>query len=283
MIGSSRKRLTEMVYDLVVNAVIRSQSTGRAVTDFLPKIGFLDYIQSVTETGESEYEANNTTAELVLRGFQAFNPEEIAKFSGLDFRTYAGMPWPEGIEDHRMAWVVFAQLKKPDDENSLYYKRNSSKHPLSDFTLEDMTDVPQWIDPVTGGKYAWEVKENDYRIFRKNQIKGSSKILDNASNIILLHRSRPTNNPSELKEDGTLHLVDTRARLIYDKTRNGSQVLYAPLEFDVSTTGGAQFFDYKAETALAAGSFRITDDSHEYGDPMLPVRPVPSPLSGTRY
>jgi energy-coupling factor transporter ATP-binding protein EcfA2 len=285
MIGSSRKRLTEMVYDLVINAVIRSQSSGRAVTDFLPKIGFLDYIQSVTETGESEYEANNTTAELVLRGFQAFNPEEIAKFSGLDFRTYAGMPWPEGIEDHRMAWVVFAQLKKPDDENSLYYKRNSSKHPLSDFTLEDMSDTPQWTDPVTGGKYAWPVRENDYRIFKKNQIKGSSKILDNASNIILLHRSRPTNNPSSPAPgpDGRFHLMDTRARLIFDKTRNGSQVLYAPLEFDVSPTGGAQFFDDKAEKALAEGRFKITEASHEVGDPMLPLRPAPSPLSGTRY
>lgn len=285
MIGSSRRRLTEMVYDLVIAAVIRSQSSGRAITDFLPKIGFLDYIQSVTETGESEYEANNTTAELILRGFQAFNPEEIAKFSGLDFRTYSGMPWPEGIEDHRMAWVVFAQLKKPDDENSLYYKKNSRAHPLLDFTLEDLSDHPQWIDPDTGAPCTWAVLENDYRIFRKNQIKGSSKILDNATNIVLLHRSRPTNNPAQPTPgpDGRVHLTDTRARLIYDKTRNGSQVMYAPLEFDISPTGGAQFFDGHAEKALAEGRFHITAASYEPGDPMLPIRPTPSPLSGTRY
>ena len=48
-IGSSRRRLAELVYDLVVAAVVKSQASARPITDFLPRIGFLDYIQSVTE------------------------------------------------------------------------------------------------------------------------------------------------------------------------------------------------------------------------------------------
>jgi hypothetical protein len=59
--------------------------------------------------------------------------------------------------------------------------------------------------------------------------------------------------------------------------------MYAPLEFDISPTGGAQFFDGHAEKALAEGRFHITAASYEPGDPMLPIRPTPSPLSGTRY
>ena len=74
-IGSSRRRLVEMVYDLVIAAMDKAQNTARPIQDFLPRIGFLDYIQSVTERGETDVQANITTAELILRGFQAFNPE----------------------------------------------------------------------------------------------------------------------------------------------------------------------------------------------------------------
>jgi replicative DNA helicase len=283
-IGSSRRRLVEMVYDLVIAAVVKSQSTSRPITDFLPRIGFLDYIQSVSERGESDVQANITTAELILRGFQAFNPEEMAKFSGVDFRSYSGMPWPEGIEDHRMAWVVFAQLKKPADENAMFYKAASKNSQLSDFTLEDTSAVPGWVDP-SGSGWAWEVRENDFRIFRQNQIMGSAKILQNATNIILLHRSRPYNNPAgEVGADGRRHLQDVRARLILDKTRNGSQMLYVPMAFDIQPDGfRAQYYDLLGEKAVGLGNVVPDEIFHQSGDPLLPRRPKPSPFAGTRY
>jgi len=284
-VGSSRRRLTEMIYDLVVAAVVKSQSSARPITDFLPRIGFLDYIQSISERGESDVQANITTAELILRGFQAFNPDEMAKFSGVDFRSYTGMAWPEGIEDHRMAWVVFAQLKKPADENAMFYKAGSKNVQLSDFTLEDTSANPSWTDP-SGSGWAWEVRENDFRIFRQNQIMGSAKILQNATNIVLLHRSRPYNNPAapELDASGCRHLTDVRARLILDKTRNGSQMLYVPMAFDIQPDGfRAQYYDLLGEKAVGMGQLDAGDSFRRSGDPLLPRRPLPSPLAGVRY
>ena len=274
-----------MVYDLVIAAMDKAQTTARPIQDFLPRIGFLDYIQSVTERGETDVQANITTAELILRGFQAFNPEEMAKFSGVDFRTYAGTAWPEGIEDHRMAWVVFAQLKKPADENAMFFKAGSRNVQLSDFTLEDTAATPGWTDS-SGSGWAWEVSENDFRIFRQNQIMGSAKILQNATNIILLHRSRPYNNPArkEVGPDGRPHLEDVRARLVLDKTRNGSQMLFVPMAFDIQPDGfRAQYFDLLGEQAMELGHFAADESYRQSGDPLLPRRPRPSPLSGVRY
>jgi hypothetical protein len=284
-IGSSRRRLAELVYDLVMNAVSRSQTTSRPIGDFLPRIGFLDYIQSLSEPGENEVQANITTAELILRGFQSFNPDEMAKFSKVDFRSYSGMAWPEGIEDHRMAWVVFAQLKKPTDENSMFYKSNARKSELSDFTLEDTSATPGWRDPGGNG-WAWEVRENDFRIFRQNQIRGSGLILQNATNIILLHRSQPYNNP-KLKPgaDGRVHLLDSRARLILDKTRNGSEMQFVPMAYDSSPDGfRGQYYDHLGEKGLSMAVNANLDESfRQSGDPLLPIRPKASPLAGVRY
>lgn len=284
-VGSSRRRLTEVFYDLVIDAIIKSQALSRPTTNFLPKIGFLDYIQSISDAGENDIQANIRTAELILRGFQAFNPDEIAKFSGVDFASYSGMAWPEGIEDHRMAWVVFAQLKKPADENAMFYKAGSRTSQLSDFTLEDTSAVPGWVDD-SGSGWAWKVKENDFRIFRQNQIMGSAKILQNATNIILLHRSQPYNNPAQPEPgpDGRHHLQDVRARLILDKTRNGSQMLFVPMAFDIQPDGfRAQYYDLMGEKAVLNDAAKVHESFHQSGDPLLPLRPAPSPLAGVRY
>lgn len=276
-VGSSRRRLVEIVYDLVIAAIVKSQSLSRPMGDFLPRLGFLDYIQSISDANENDIQANIRTAELVLRGFQAFNPDEMAKFSGVDFAAYSGMAWPEGIEDHRMAWVVFAQLKKPADENAMFYKAGSRTSQLSDFTLED---------PTSPDGCAWPVKENDFRIFRQNQIMGSAKILQNATNIILLHRSQPYNNPArpEPGPDGRTHLHDVRARLILDKTRNGSHMLFVPMAFDIQPDGfRAQYYDLLGEKAVQAGAASVDESFRQSGDPLLPLRPAPSPLAGVRY
>jgi hypothetical protein len=288
-IGSSRRGLTELVYRLVVNAMTRSQNESRPITDFLPRIGFLDYIQALTEPGEDLNRANITSAELVLRGLQAFNPEEMAKFSGVDFRTYTGMAWPEGIEEHRMAWVVFAQLRKSSDSQAEWYKKGGRLQ-LSDFSLEDTSDDPGWVDPVGGGSYAWEVRENDYRLFRQEQIYGSSITLNNATNIVLLHRSRPRGNKAVKGPDGTVHLEDLRGRLIPDKARNGIRMTFAPMAFDIQPPDPgepegfrAQYYDLRAERMIEEGTIIPHESYRISGDPILPRRPAASPLAGVRY
>lgn len=285
--GTSRTRLAETLYDLVIEAKRRRDATGRPIEQFLPHIVVLDYLQSITEQGENEVVATATTSEFLLRGVQAWNHEEMSKFSGVDFRTYAGMAWPEGMEHHRVAVLAFAQLVKQDDK-SLFYKPGKRDCQLSDFTLEDDSATPAWADP-TGAGWGWQVHEGDMRLLKQNAIRGSGVILQNATTIVLLHRSKPYNNPASKVPDaeGRRHLEDTRARLILDKTRTGSQLKFVPMSFDLQPNGfRAQYYDVFAEEAIVQG--RITERSlHSSwtrpGDPILPVRPNGRPLAGFRY
>lgn len=281
-IGSSRRALAETVYDTVVDARRRALDTGRPIDQFLPHVLVLDYIQSLSERGEDERTATATTAEYLLRGVQAWNPEEMAKFSGVRFEEYAGMPWPDGMEHHRVAGIYMAQLIKQDDK-SLLYRPGARDCQLADFTLEDDRPQAAWTDP-TGQKWCWEVREGDLRLFKQNAIRGSGVLLQNATTIVILHRSRPYNNPAATDENGHPHLADTRGRLILDKTRTGTQLKYVPTRFDVQENGHrAQYFDYLAEDAIADGRFVPHESWARSGDPILPRRPATSPLAGFRY
>ena len=282
-VGSSRARLAEALFDTVIAADRRSQSTGTDICRFLPHIVVLDYIQALVEAGEHDNTAHANTANMLLRGVQAWDPDEIAKFSGVDFRTHAGMAWPAGMESHRVAVVTFAQLKKPDDESLMFFKNSSRKHHLSDFAFEhEGSSAPAWMSS-SGAGFSWEVRENDMYLLKKNQIKGNSIILQNASTILMLHRSRPYDNPKTpgVTADGRPHLEDTRARLLLDKTRTGSELQFVPLEFDIQPDGfRAQYFDTVAETAASQGLFTPHPVWRVPGDPILPVRPELSPFAG---
>ena len=282
-VGSSRARLAEALFDMVIAADRRSQSTGTDICRFLPQIVVLDYIQALVEAGEHDNTAQANTANMLLRGVQAWDPGEIAKFSGVDFRTHAGMAWPAGMESHRVAVVTFAQLKKPDDESLMFFKTSSRKHHLSDFAFEhEGSAASPWMSP-SGAGFSWEVRENDMYLLKKNQIKGNSIILQNASTILMLHRSRPYDNPKTpgVGADGRPHLEDTRARLLLDKTRTGSELQFVPLEFDIQPDGfRAQYFDTVAELASAQGLFTPHSVWRIPGDPILPVRPELSPFAG---
>jgi hypothetical protein len=273
-IGTSRRRMAETIYDLVIEADGRARSTKRPITDFLPYIVQLDYLQSISEPGEDEVKASAITAEFLLRGVAAWNPDEMAKFGGVDFREYAGMSWPSGMENHRVATIAYAQLVKVSDD-TLYYKAGKKGVQLSDFALLNEKDEPYW-----------DVRENDLRLFGKNQMRGSGVIANNAHAIVILHRSVPYNNPAVRGEGGLLQLTDTRARFMFEKSRAGSQLPYAPMRFDIQSNGfRAQYFDELAERAIAEGRLTNYDTSYrtEPGDPILPRRPKLSPLEGFRY
>ena len=272
-VGTSRRRMAETLYDLVIAADKRARETKRPITEFLPYLVQLDYIQSIKEQGENETEASATTAEFLLRGVVAWNPEEMNKFSGLDFRTYAGMAWPTGMEQHRVAVIAYAQLVKISDE-TLFYKPGKRGMQINDFALTDEKDSP-----------LWDVKEGDLRLFDKNQMRGSGVVANNAHMIVILHRSVPYNNPAKKDDEGALHLADTRARILFDKSRAGSRLSYAPMRFDVQSNGfRAQYFDEVAERAIREGRLSDVDQSYTGpGDPILPIRPRQSRLRATRY
>lgn len=273
-IGTSRRRMAETLYDLVIAADEWSRATRRPIVEKLPYIVQVDYIQSIQEAGEDPTTATAITAEFLLRGVAAWNPEEMEKFSGVSFREYAGMAWPDGMEHHRVAVVAYAQLVKISDE-TLYYKADKRGVQISDFALLDDRDEPMW-----------DVREGDLRLFGKNQMRGSGVIAQNAHAILILHRSVPYNNPARRDENGELHLTDTRARILFDKSRSGSQIAYAPMRFDVQSTGfRAQYFDDIAERAVAAGKLSDYDELNylEPGDPLVPKRPTVDPLAQFRY
>ncbi|MFM7089078.1 MAG: hypothetical protein ACKOW9_06155 [Candidatus Paceibacterota bacterium] len=272
-IGTSRTRMAETLYDLVISADEKSRKSRKPITEYLPYIVQLDYLQSIQESGEDEKEATAKTAEFLLRGVAAWNPEEMAKFSGVDFRSYAGMSWPIGMDNHRVAVLAYAQLVKVSDE-TLYYKPNKRGTQLSDFVLLDDKDNPKW-----------DLKEGDLRLFGKNQMRGSGVVANNAHSIVILHRSVPYNNPSVKNKTGGISLSDTRARVLFEKSRTGSRISYAPMRFDVQSNGfRAQYFDEIAERAVAEGKLTNVHESYiEKGDPMLPNRPRRSKLASTRY
>lgn len=272
--GTSRRRLAETLYDLVIRADNMARASKRPIVEYLPHVVQIDYIQSIQEPGDKDpATASAITAEFFLRGVCAWNHEEMFKFSGVDFREYAGMAWPKGMEHHRVAVVAYAQLVKVDD-STLYYQKNRRGTQLGDYALLGDTDEP-----------LWDVKEGDLRLFGKNQMRGSGIIAQNAHAIIILHRSVPYNNPAVVGEDGVTHLADTRARILFDKSRSGSRMVYAPLRFDVQVNGNrAQYFDEVAEKAILAGKLKNIDKSYqEPGDPMLPVRPHRDKLGEATY
>lgn len=271
-VGSSRETFIMGLYDLVVDAFRSSQETGRPITDFLPHIVVLDYQQSLSGEGENNVvDSTYKTAELILRGIQAWNPEEMRKFSGVDFATYAGMAWPQGMDDHRVATVCFAQLVKAAG-NTGPYRPGAKGVQISDYTILDANG-----DPV------WEPKDGDQPVLGKNAIFGSSTILNNATFIVFLHRSNIFAGRTT-GEDGLPHLTDTRARLILDKMRNGALSNVVPMAFDSQPSGfRGQYFDPLGEKALLDGRFSAAEGWRESGDPMLPIRPVTRPLVGYSY
>ena len=283
-VGTSRKLVAMAIYDVVLDAAIQSRETGLPITEFLPYALVLDYIQSISEQGETEVVSTATTAEFLLRGVQAWNPEEMAKFSGISYREYTGSPWPEAMDHHRVAGIYMAQLVKQDDK-SLLFRPGARDCSIADFALEDTDATPTWKDS-TGSGWSWEVKEGDLRLFKQNAIRGSGVILQNATAIIVLHRSRAYNNPRQagLGADGRPHLVDTRARLLLDKTRTGSKLKFIPMSFDLDPDGmRARYIDVAAEEAMARGMFEAEEIFARSGDPILPKRPVVSPLTRVRY
>lgn len=286
-IGSSRRRIGELVFESVADAVRKAERSGRHPREFVVHKIHIDYIQAIAEQGEESgsNKAVATTAELILRGLQECNPEEIEKFSGVNFAQYTGMRWPDELEHHRIACVVYGQLRKGSADAIEYYDPRNRKCSLADFTLEDTSDEPSWVDP-NGSPWCWEVKTGDFRLFTKNDIYGSAKPLQNATSVLLLHRSRPQKNPiSWYDDDGHPHLADERGRLILDKARNGQQALYVPMSFNVMPDGfRAQYFDPIGAEMVSQGALAIEEDFHaNFGDPMIPKRPRRSVFDDLHY
>ena len=271
-VGESRQRVAQVVYDSVASAVRWAWETGGNVRDALPFIMFVDYVQGIKEPGENaDTEGVARTADMLMRGVAAFDPDMIASTSGLDFQAYTGMPWPDGVDDHRVAVVVFSQLRK--EGTDVWYREGKSS--ISDFTVVDASGQP-----------CWTPQENDYAIPDRSDLRGSGVLLNHATGLVFFHRSRPT-APLVRNPDGSVvGLSDTRARFILAKARKSVSMPYVPMRFDSNPEGyRGQFYDDLGHRhCVVGGRMRIQTDAYrQEGDPILPERPRRSPFNRIPY
>lgn len=271
-VGQSRERVIKVVYDTVIDAQHRAVETGLPITEFLPYLYVLDYVQGIHEDGENaDGEAIAKTADLLMRGIAAWDSEMMSMISGVDFREYAGMEWPAGMDRHRVAVITMSQLRK--EGTNVYYREGKSSP--SDFAVVDES-----------GRICWEPRENDYAIPDRSDLRGSGVLLNHATGLIFLHRSQPTAPQIRDPQTGrVLRLADTRARFIVAKARKAVSMPYVPMRFDTNPEGfRGQFYDDLAHRhGVVTGRLQVTDAYQREGDPMLPVRPRRSPFRGVRY
>lgn len=268
-LGESRKRVVQVVYDLVIDAARRAEATGSPITEFLPYFYFLDYIQAIKEPGENpDTEGVARTADLMMRGIAAWDQEMMGSISGLDFREYAGMDWPDGMDNHRVAVFCLSQLRKEGNDHNVFFRKGRST--VSDFTVVDANGVPMW-DPM----------EDDYAIPNRSDLRGSGVLLNHATGLIFFHRSRPTASVRRDPSGKVIGLTDTRARFIVPKARKSVSMPYIPVRFDSNPEGfRGQFYDDLAwENCVVNGRMEVSDSCQREGDPILPKRPARSPWS----
>ena len=182
------------------------------------------------------------------------------------------MSWPDGMDNFQPAVLGFAQFKKLADPQ--WYDPNAKGGSTEDFVI-----------PNADGSPGWEVLPGDFRIPTQGEVRGSGVLLNHATSLLVGHRSRPQKNPKVVDPvTGKIRLVDSRARWILVKTRNGSDLPFVEMRFDSLTSGlRGQFFDYRAEIAIRKGMLNPTECYREEGDPILPHRPKRSPFDGVAY
>ena len=207
-----------------------------------------------------------------MRGIAAWDVQFMEEFSGESFAAYAGMSWPTGMDAFQPAVLGFAQFRKLADPQ--WYDPNARNASTDDFVV-----------PNADGEPGWEVLPGDFRIPTQGEVRGSGILINHATSLIILHRSRPQKNPKVVDEvTGRIHLVDDRARWLLVKTRNGTDLPFIEMRFDSIPSGlRGQFFDRRAEIAIGMGLLEPTECYQEVGDPLLPHRPVRTPFDGVAY
>ena len=269
-IGASRVKLCHAVWDLVIEAYHRSKETGKPIVDCgLPEFIVLDYITGVQGPGESETLASEITANYLMRGLANWKLSDQESYTGENFAAYAGMSWPEGMDNFRPAVMALAQFRKLEGVQAY----EPGKCNVDDFVVEDANGQPMW-----------EVQPGDFRIPKIAEIRGSGVIVQNATGVLVLHRSRPTATKFKDPETGENRLSDDRARFIFLKTRNSADMKSVPMRFDSNPSGKrGQFYDLLAEKAIQAGKLRPLPSYTRAGDAIVPPRPTKSPFDGVAY
>ncbi len=308
-VNNSRRACAEAFYDTVRLAEIQAESTGRPITHFLPYVIEMDYIGGIFEPGENEYvEGIGNTADLVMRGFCPMDFDTIAAIAKVSYRDYVGRDIPKGLDGHQIACVCAAQLRQQDSKANSFdpathnladfvaFTRNDELAALVDSGDADAKSLEYWCaaHKAEDGKFpAWRVYKGDQRIASREDAKGASKLLDHATSVVVLHRSRPVGNPpvTVTRPDGSTgrQLGDQRAYLVWLKGRNGEPQPLA-LRFDSDPQGlRGMYYDPHAIEAARGGTTGdlLVPDGWEPGDAVLwartPVTLTAEAVGGVRY
>jgi hypothetical protein len=271
---TSRSEFIKFFYREVLWAKRQSIDTGLPVTTFMPPAVLVDYYQALTEAGENEVQSTSTSADLLLYGVANCDPVALTMFSGVSFQEYTGEAWPDGLDGFGISVVATAQLLLKGNQKPF----DPAKSNWRDYTIATSTD-----------EAAWEVRPGDYPLAKLDDIRGATKIIQHATTIIGLHRSRPRNNPEVgTDENGYPTLSDTRGFFTILKARYGQKMLTIPMEFNRQRNGGskAQYIDAAAEAAIADPRINVTYDTElwkQSGDPLVPTRPRKSRMTQVRY
>ncbi|WP_141014456.1 hypothetical protein [Nocardioides sambongensis] len=273
-VGASRRRFVQAVWDCVIDAYHLSKATGRPIVDCgLPEFIVLDYIGGIVEAGEGgDTTAIENTANLIMRGLCGWRIQEMEQFSGESFSEYAGMTWPTGMENFKPAVLTFVQLRKLTRPE--FYNPEIKGMSAGDFTVENADGAP-----------GWSVKTGDFVVPVRGEVRGSGVLANHLSSLTVAHRSRPQAN-SKIVDPVTkkMRLEDDRARLIFLKTRNSSDIPFVPMRFDSNPEGlRGQYYDLLSEKAIEVGKVKPLASYTQTGDPILPARPSRSPFAGIAY
>ncbi len=271
---TSRSEFVKFFYREVLWAKRQAIDTGLPITTYMPPAVLVDYYQALTEAGENEVQSTSGSADLLLYGIANCDPVALNMFSGLSFQEYTGEAWPSGLDGFGIAVVATAQLLLKGNQKPF----DPDKGNWRDYSTATPADEP-----------AWEVRPGDYPLAKLDDIRGATKIIQHATTIIGLHRSRPRNNPEVGKDDnGYPMLADTRGYFTILKARYGQRMLTIPMEFNRQRNGGskAQYIDAAAEAAIAVPTLNISFDEElwkQSGDPIVPIRPRRSRMTDVRY
>lgn len=267
-VGSSRKNLVHAFYEQVMDAEDQALKSGQPITEFMPWVVALDYLGAISEAGENPYTtAVENTANLAMRGFAKCDPDELARYSGVDYRVFSGRNWPEGLGDHQIATIMANQFRQ-FPKNTLYIP-DSTLTPLLDFTSEEAP---------------WELQEGDFYLPKQVDVAGSSVIINNVTTLLILHRSRPKGGVNIDPVTGRSYVSDARARIIVDKARTGTRLKVIPFDFDSNVAGTrGRWWDNRAIKAIERGLLHVPDYYLGEDDPITPLRPVRSPLARIKY
>jgi hypothetical protein len=262
-VGPSLRRTAETLYKCVALASKRAQ--GGDVTPYLPYVMYVDYIQAIKTHKDNLSEAEQVAevANYFLYGVCAWDFEVMADISGVSYESFIGMAPPDGMENHRVAVVVYAQLKKQEGERQ-FYNPSNKRVSIMEFCVEDNNGDP-----------AWEVRRGDLRIPTPDEIRGGGQLLNHMALAIFLHRSRPHQSLLYHLDTGIPYLGDPRARFIIAKARVAQSMPYIPMHFSSNPNPGVkkgQYFDVLGELAMQQGRFAPDESWQHSGDFILPRR-----------